>query len=579
MRVDEINTPVQPDTYEASMLIKQAIRAGKYAIQIHNLLSNEQEVEAWVAKKLDLASAYVSSVAHYLETQPVYEYDDNKQQIKYKPTINVDQEWDEAGYIDPRTKQPRYPQLAKLGPAGFAALVNKGRNVKVTRPENIKNTTATTVQQAQQEFNNLEVDKKQRFQQAIQQGEIERPIVVRFGPGDTNDVLIAGNTRYTGLMSMGIKPEVKFIDLSNQKESAVQEDAGEGHMAKSQMYKTAKYAVQITTMVKPGDDIEAWVQTKMNRAVDMLDAVYHYEDYQRMNPYREDLGDEHAKHGLIIQKKIDEILEFELPVDDIETKPVMFNILNKRVTEFEKEMTKKVQKDKTQSESLEIKESPRAVGRALANLKYAKAMANGIMKGEDMVLLRPKAQAFLGSADETIELLDKMYSPVKEEQLDEGIRDWAKKLAMAGVVVAGLAGIGSINDAINNSVPAIKAMNTAYEMATDAGNTDLANMIKQDIKDAKLRLDTGKDLSHVKYLQDKYSKFMVNEYNQTPFKRKVMSKLKGPVDVMKQKRDQEAYRDKMQTLQNISKNKYTQYDQELKDKLAARLDKLRTTGL
>ena len=141
------------------------------------------------------------------------------QQIKYKPTIDVNQEWDEAGYIDPKTKQPRYPQLAKLGPGGFAALVNRGRNTKVTRPENIKNTTAKTTQQAKQEFNNLELDKKQRFKQAIQQGEIERPIVVRFGPGDTNDVLIAGNTRFTGLMAMGIQPEVKFIDLSNQQEA------------------------------------------------------------------------------------------------------------------------------------------------------------------------------------------------------------------------------------------------------------------------------------------------------------------------------------------------------------------------
>ena len=73
MRINEINSPVQPDTYEASMFIKQAIRAGKYAIQIHNLLSNDQEVEAWVAKKLDLASAYISSVAHYLEGQEMNE--------------------------------------------------------------------------------------------------------------------------------------------------------------------------------------------------------------------------------------------------------------------------------------------------------------------------------------------------------------------------------------------------------------------------------------------------------------------------------------------------------------------------
>ena len=141
------------------------------------------------------------------------------QKINYKSTIDTDEEWKEAGFIDPKTKQPRYPQLAKLGPGGFAALVNRGRNTKVTRPENIKNTTATSMAQARTEFSKLEPDKRMRFQQALQAGEIERPIVVRFGPGDTNDVLIGGNTRYTGLMAMGIQPEVKFIDLSNQQEA------------------------------------------------------------------------------------------------------------------------------------------------------------------------------------------------------------------------------------------------------------------------------------------------------------------------------------------------------------------------
>jgi hypothetical protein len=485
MKINEFNAPVQPDSYEASMLIKQAIRAGKYSIQIHNLLDNDQEVEAWVQKKIDLATNYVKKIAKYLELEGQYG-----------------------------------------------------------------------------------------------------------------------------------------------------EDAGEGHMAKSQLFHSAKYAMQIAQTVRPGDDIEAWVQTKMNRAVDMLDAVYHYEDYQRLNPYREDLGDEHARHGAIIQKKIDEILAYETDIDDIETKPGMFNILKKRVNEFEKKMTKekvdermpasiikrkqqlsymsdkeladrfkdydettlrqmawrhgyrkmspyywdRVQKGKTQTEDVNINEDPRAVGRALAILKYGKAMANAIKQGEDSVSLKSKADAYLGGVDQTLQMLDAMYS-TNNESLDEGIKDWAKKIAAAGIIVGTLAGFGSINNAINNSVPAISAMNTAYEMAVDAGKTDLADEIKKDIRDAKLRLDTGKDLNHVKYLQDKYSKFMVNEYKMTPFKKKVMSKLKGPVDVMKQKRDQEAYRDKMQTLQNISKNKYTHLDPELKDKLAARLDKLRTTGM
>ena len=98
-----------------------------------------------------------------------------------------------------------------------------------------------------------------------------------------------------------------------------------------------------------------------------------------------------------------------------------------------------------------------------------------------------------------------------EAELDEGLKDWAKKTAAAGIIVAGLAGFNSINNAIDNSVPAIKAMNTALEMANDADNDKLAQMIEKDLSDAKIRLSSGKDLSHVADLQEKYAKFMKTE--------------------------------------------------------------------
>ena len=60
-------------------------------------------------------------------------------------------------------------------------------------------------------------------------------------------------------------------------------------------------------------------------------------------------------------------------------------------------------------------------------------------------------------------------------------------------------------------MPAIKAMNSALEMAIDQNDDELAKLIKKDLSDAKLRLDIGKDLSYVKGLQDKYIKFMPTE--------------------------------------------------------------------
>ena len=430
------------DTYEAGMAQNQLLKIGTHAIKIHNMLDDGQEMESWVAKKIDLASNYVKSVHGYTAGQKAGTYDDD----------------------------------------------------------------------------------------------------------------------------------------------GMTEDAGEGHMSKSQLYATAKMAIELIDMIDKGDDLEGWVQTKLNLAADYLQAVYHYEDYQKLNPYREELdGALMQKHAGVIQKSLDGILARETDIADVDTKPGMMRILKKRVNEVEKDIAKENRKNtdeggmpasvikskqkyanmsdeeladrfkgadektlrqmawrhgygnmsshyldrvknvmtgkKTATTEAEINEDPRAVGRALANLKYGKEMADAILKGKDTITLVPKAQSYISSVDQTIELLDKMYPTANrkesqettESELEEGIKDWAKNLAMAGIIVAGMAGVNSINNAIDNSVPAIQAMNSALEMAQDQNDDDLAQLIKKDLSDAKLRLDTGKDLSHVKDLQDKYAKFMKTE--------------------------------------------------------------------
>tara|TARA_B000000532_G_scaffold242267_1_gene235983 strand:+ start:12 stop:1025 length:1014 start_codon:yes stop_codon:yes gene_type:complete len=248
---------------------------------------------------------------------------------------------------------------------------------------------------------------------------------------------------------LGLTPEEAaehYEKMSGGAHAGKFEDAGEGHMSKSTLYTTAKYAIELASMIKKGDDLEGWVQSKLNKAADYLIGAYNYEEYQKLNPYREDLdSNTFAKHSQIVQKNIDEILSKETDIDDIDTKPGMMRILSKRVNEVEKAMSRKMKEKAT------------------------------------------------------------------EEDLEEGIKDWAKKLAAAGVIVGAVAGMGSINNAIDNSVPAVKAMNNAYEMAVDAGNTELAKMIKNDISAVKVRLDSGRDLNFVKSMQEKYSKFMPTE--------------------------------------------------------------------
>jgi len=437
MRINELNVPVQPDTYEASMFLTQAIRAGKYAIKIHNLLNNDQEMESWVAKKIDLASGYINGVAEYLSTEKLYK-----------------------------------------------------------------------------------------------------------------------------------------------------EDAGEGHMSKSQLYSIAKSALAITAMVQPGDDIEGWVQTKMNRAVDMLDAVYHYEDYQRLNPYREEIGDLHNKHAEIVKKNIDEILATETPVDDIETKPGMLNILKKRVHQFEKDYAKEnrktneagsrlpssMAKTKSKLDSMSPQEiraffknredfAKQARGGVIAPGFSAKELAQGqeFRYGREFAKRNPYSRHFENTqkpyvsqaADGKWNVLDKdgktvfssgnynvsqdyfkkHYDMLRETELDEGLKDWLQRIAAAGIIVGSVAGIGSINNAMDNSVPVIQAMNKALDVATQKSDQQMIQNIKQDIETAKISLNSGQNLNTVKNMQDRYSKFMPTEYKKEneSFKGRIMGKIMSPI--------------------------------------------------
>jgi hypothetical protein len=377
MKFNELSDMMQkpepkPDTYEAGMALNQLLKIGTHAIKIHNMIDDDAEMEAWVAKKIDLASNYVKSVHGYTAGSKAGTYDD-----------------------DGMSEMKRLP---------------KG----------------------------------------------------------------------TGTMQ------------------GVKEDAGEGHMSKSQLYQTAKMAIELLDMIKKGDDLEGWVQTKLNLAADYLQAVYHYEDYQKLNPYREELDSSlMQRHAGIIQKHLDEILERKCRAEDVDTKPGMMRILKKRVNEVEKEIAKENRKETNEE----------------ATIKPYVSMYRG--KDGKMVydVLDKHEKSAFKTSDERVAraYLSKNYNKLREAALDEGIQEWGKRLAMAGIIVAGLAGVNSINNAIDNSIPAVKAMNTALELAQDSGNDELAKMIEKDLSDAKVRLSSGKDLGSVADLQDKYAKFMKTE--------------------------------------------------------------------
>ena len=293
-----------------------------------------------------------------------------------------------------------------------------------------------------------------------------------------------------GLYDDGGMTEMKKMPKGTGTMYGVKEDAGEGHMSKSTLYHTAKYAIALMDMIKPGDDLEGWVQSKLNKAADYLQGVYNYEEYQKLNPYREELDATlMQKHAQVVQKNIDEILSKETKLDDIDTKPGMMRILAKRVNEVEKEIAKETRK-KTDESGILYRAGVKKYGKS-----GMKAIQSAAGKG--------------ASHQEIGKIKDKHLKDA--EDLEEGLKDWARNLAAAGVIVGAVAGMGSIQNAIDNTVPAVKAMNTAYEMAMDAGNEELAKNIKNDISAVKVRLDSGRDLNFVKAMQEKYAKFIQTE--------------------------------------------------------------------
>ena len=520
----------KPDTYEAGMALNQLLKIGTHAIKIHNMIDDAAEMESWVAKKIDLASNYVKSVHGYTAGQKAGTYDDDgMSEMKRMPkgTGTMQGVKEDATATDKEIKMAKgiaFDKRNKDNMSKATSTIEKVRKGLSQQPD-VADALRTANEDAGDEAMAKEIakvydnvvayiqsdsdndpndqgglrsgyddedlrdaeDLAREFRKNLQSGLMLRKKIKMKQSQDSGDM---DKGDWDPFQDEGLYNDLIKDILAKYKKSAVQEDAGEGHMSKSQLYATAKMAIELIDMIKKGDDLEGWVQTKLNLAADYLQAVYHYEDYQKLNPYREEIdGALMQRHAQVIQKNLDEILARETKVADVDTKPGMMRILKKRVNEVEKEIAKENRKETNESGILY---------RAGVK-KYGKAGMTAIQS----------AAAKGANHQEIGKIKDKHLKD--DENLEEGIKEWGQRLAMAGVIVAGLAGVNSINNAIDNSVPAISAMNTALEMAQDSGNDELAQMITKDLSNAKIRLSSGKDLGAVAELQDKYAKFMKTE--------------------------------------------------------------------
>lgn len=171
------------------------------ASQIKTELS-EQSKGLWYyinrKKKLGIKSSPKNSKKYKAAVKAGKELSNEEisEEIKYN-NPNLENEWEEA---------VRYPELGNLGKEGWIELAKKG---SITNYSSIKDKLGNV----DLEFDSLEQDKKERFNNAFKKGVIELPIAVKFNDNDYD--LVAGNTRLSGLVKNQIDPKIWIVDISD----------------------------------------------------------------------------------------------------------------------------------------------------------------------------------------------------------------------------------------------------------------------------------------------------------------------------------------------------------------------------
>ena len=120
--------------------------------------------------------------------------------MKYsKP--NFEHEWMEA---------LRYREFEKMGKDKW--LEKASKDFEISNFNSIKE----VLNNVDLDYDTLEDEKKKRFEKHFKEGEVEIPMVVKFGENDYD--LLGGNTRLAGLIGKGINPKLWVVDMTKKKE-------------------------------------------------------------------------------------------------------------------------------------------------------------------------------------------------------------------------------------------------------------------------------------------------------------------------------------------------------------------------
>ena len=94
------------------------------------------------------------------------------------------------------------------------------------------------------------------------------------------DVAKSYMKRHMTELKEGREPVVYMSEIM---EGVLDDTDDDGWMAKSELYKLSKYAIQLHGMIQDNENLEPWVQSKITKAADYLSSVKHYMEYVQMS--------------------------------------------------------------------------------------------------------------------------------------------------------------------------------------------------------------------------------------------------------------------------------------------------------
>ena len=126
-----------------------------------------------------------------------------------------------------------------------------------------------------------------------------------------------------GSIAQAVSPEEEAeLKRAGAKVQPLEEDdwkdpTDESSMAKSQLYHIASYAIELMKMIQDGEQLDAWVQSKITKAADYIDSVKHYMEGEK---------------ALEIEEKLDPVGHEDADIDnDGDTDKTDKYLKNKRV--------------------------------------------------------------------------------------------------------------------------------------------------------------------------------------------------------------------------------------------------------